>query len=150
MKRYTLKADMWSVGVLLYMMITGTFPFNGNSKKDVLKSIIRGQYNFGHPAFLRCSWEVKDLITKLLVVHPDKRISAEEAYTHPWIQWQVSSEARHFVLDANVLQTISEHHTLQKFKKAVLFMIAIQILDKETNYFEKLFQTLDTSGDGVI
>jgi len=149
-RKIDFKADMWSIGVLMYVMICGSFPFQGVTKKDTVKAIYKGHFTFNDDAFKICSDEVKDLLLKLLVKDPKKRISAEKAYQHPWVQWQVDYESNSIKLEDGILQKIGIYGQSQKFKKIVLFMIAIQILDKETEYFEKLFKKLDQSGDGVL
>ena len=68
---------MWSLGVLIYCMLSGYFPFNGRTKKDIVKSIYSGVYTFKHQGFMYCTDEVKDLISKLLYKDPKYRISAD-------------------------------------------------------------------------
>lgn len=82
---YDEKCDLWSVGVVLYILLSGKVPFPGESNKEIIENVMKGEYHFNHEPFLTVSKEAKDLIVKLLVIDVTKRLSAEEAYNHPWI-----------------------------------------------------------------
>ena len=73
-------ADLWSMGVLLYAMITGTVPFRAGNLEELHYAIIEGTYTC--PSYL--SEEAKDLISKFLRVNPYTRIDINEADKHPW------------------------------------------------------------------
>lgn len=73
------------MGVVLYIMLSGKVPFPGDSNKEIIENVLRGEYHFNYEAFTNVSKEVKDLISKLLVKDPNKRFSAADAYNHPWI-----------------------------------------------------------------
>lgn len=82
---YNTLADMWSVGVLMYQMLSSRLPFEGSQTKSVLYAILDGRYTFPSPEFDLISNEAKDLITKLICVDVSKRFSATQALHHPWI-----------------------------------------------------------------
>lgn len=82
---YNALADMWSVGVLMYQMLSSRLPFEGSQTKSVLYAILDGRYSFPSPEFDAISSEAKDLITKLVCVDVAKRLSATQALQHPWI-----------------------------------------------------------------
>lgn len=83
---YTKAVDYWSLGVLLFICLGGYPPFNTEcSTMSVREQIISGHYRFIPSQWKKVSNEAKDLIKKLLVVDPEKRLSVEEALTHPWL-----------------------------------------------------------------
>ena len=81
---YDSKCDTWSLGVLLYVFMSGYLPFQGDNRNEVFTKIQNAQYHFNHREFKTCSKEVIDLIEKLLVVDPKKRLTAGQALKHPW------------------------------------------------------------------
>ena len=74
------------MGVVLYILLSGKVPFPGESHKEIIENVLKGEYTFNHEAFNSVSNQAKDLISKLLVKDVSKRYSATEAYNHPMIQ----------------------------------------------------------------
>lgn len=83
-KKYDMSVDNWSLGAILYVILSGTMPFNKN-QKDLAKQIIDCNYNFNGREWRDVSAEAKDLISRLMTYPPKNRISAEEAIKHPWL-----------------------------------------------------------------
>eukprot|EP01017_Pseudomicrothorax_dubius_P039474 TRINITY_DN6061_c0_g1_i1.p1 TRINITY_DN6061_c0_g1~~TRINITY_DN6061_c0_g1_i1.p1 ORF type:complete len:191 (-),score=41.86 TRINITY_DN6061_c0_g1_i1:34-606(-) len=80
---YDEKCDEWSLGVVLYVILSGNPPFYAETKREIFKKIESGRYNFEGPEWSRVSSLAKDLIKKLLVVDPKRRLSAAPvSYTH--------------------------------------------------------------------
>ncbi|KXZ52376.1 hypothetical protein GPECTOR_9g420 [Gonium pectorale] len=77
--------DMWSAGVVLYILLGGYPPFWSDSEPQLFDMIRKGKYSFGDPVWNKVSESAKDLIRKLLVVDPTKRLSATEALQHQFI-----------------------------------------------------------------
>ncbi|XP_039540014.1 myosin light chain kinase 2, skeletal/cardiac muscle-like isoform X2 [Pimephales promelas] len=77
--------DMWSLGVITYMLLSGLSPFLGDNENETLNNILACQWNFEEEEFLEVSPEAKDFISKLLVVDKSWRIGATEALKHPWL-----------------------------------------------------------------
>ncbi|MCJ8731244.1 hypothetical protein PDJAM_G00197200 [Pangasius djambal] len=77
--------DMWSLGVITYMLLSGLSPFLGDDDNETLNSILACQWNFEESAFLGISDEAKDFISKLLLYNRSWRMGAGEALKHPWL-----------------------------------------------------------------
>jgi calcium-dependent protein kinase len=67
---------VWSLGVILYIMLTGTPPFNGRNDREILARVQQGKYSVSHPAFKIISEDAKDLLEKMLTFDAAKRPSA--------------------------------------------------------------------------
>lgn len=91
MKDYTEKCDIWSAGVVLYIMLCGEPPFNGNNDEKIIEKIKKGEYSFNSSEWLTVSSEAKAFIRKMMEFNVDKRLSAEQALQDPWIL-KLSSE----------------------------------------------------------
>lgn len=91
-KNYDQKCDLWSCGVILYILLCGYPPFNGNSDKEIVQSVLQGKYTIDEPEWAYVCDEAKDLVKKLLTYDSDKRLTALEALNHPWIKKNASIE----------------------------------------------------------
>ena len=81
-ERYGTKADMFSMGVIVFILLGGYPPFNAKNESDLLLMCRRGQFEFDREYWGKISYEVKNMIRRLLVVDPDKRLSAEDVLSH--------------------------------------------------------------------
>ncbi|XP_057440729.1 phosphoenolpyruvate carboxylase kinase 2-like [Lotus japonicus] len=84
-KEYTEKVDVWSAGVVLYAMLSGIPPFDGDSPEDIFAAVARANLRFPTSIFSSVSAPAKDLLRKMICRDPSRRISAEQALRHPWI-----------------------------------------------------------------
>ncbi|XP_060900793.1 myosin light chain kinase 2, skeletal/cardiac muscle isoform X5 [Labrus mixtus] len=77
--------DMWSLGVITYMLLSGLCPFLGDDDNETLNNILACKWNFDEQEFVDTSEQAKDFISKLLVVNKSWRMGASEALRHPWL-----------------------------------------------------------------
>mmetsp|Transcript_15070 Transcript_15070/g.12785 ORF Transcript_15070/g.12785 Transcript_15070/m.12785 type:complete len:287 (+) Transcript_15070:121-981(+) len=73
---YDERCDNWSLGVMMYVLLSGNPPFDGDNTQEIFKKIMEGKYSMNGPEFKRVSRQAKDLISKLLIKNPDKRFTA--------------------------------------------------------------------------
>uniref|UniRef100_A0A1I8H545 TITIN protein n=1 Tax=Macrostomum lignano TaxID=282301 RepID=A0A1I8H545_9PLAT len=78
--------DMWAVGVLAYVLLSGLSPFAGNDDYETLGNVKKCDWDFDRDAFASVSDEARDFIKSLLVRRPEKRLTVHEALDHPWLQ----------------------------------------------------------------
>lgn len=123
---YDTKADMWSVGVILYILLGGYPPFIEPNQRALFRKIRRGQYEFHDEYWSSVSGEAKNLIASLLTVDPSKRLTAEEALANEWITGDADELAKKG-LDKN-LEEFKRFNAKRKFKAAVKSVIAINKL----------------------
>jgi calcium-dependent protein kinase len=85
LRNYDEKCDVWSCGVILYILLSGTVPFYGETDAEILAAVKRATFTFYSPTWNDISTEAKELVTKMLAFPPSRRISAHNAYMHKWI-----------------------------------------------------------------
>jgi len=150
---YNEKCDVWSCGVIMYILLSGYPPFGGKNDEEILAKVRTGRFNFAHAEFKSVSDEAKTLIRKMLVMNTTQRVSAAEALRDPWIQ-TYRQKARLLPQDNQVLDSLEKLKVFRaetKLKQAVLTFIASQIVaDGETKHMKEVFKSIDTDGNGRL
>ncbi|OII72514.1 calcium calmodulin dependent protein kinase [Cryptosporidium ubiquitum] len=153
---YSKLCDLWSAGVILYILLCGYPPFHGKDNVEILRKVKIGQYSLEHNIWKYVSDSAKDLIKRLLMTDPSKRISAQDALNHPWIKSLISSpnnaDASYFTNDvcSSLLARFRDFQRQSKLKKLALTCVAYHLNDTDIGALQKLFSTLDRNGDGVL
>jgi calcium/calmodulin-dependent protein kinase I len=91
---YGNECDLWSCGVILFILLGGYPPFYDDSEPRLFNKIRRGKFDFNDPAWSNVSDNAKDLLRKLLVVDPSKRLTCEQVRDHPWMKSEVGGMGR--------------------------------------------------------
>ena len=154
-KNYNEKCDIWSCGVILYILLSGRPPFGGEDDREIMDNVKKGKYDLEGSPFNKCSKSVLDLIKKLLVMDKDKRISAQEALNHPWFKEQKAKELYTQIKDENIIKKLLEN--LKKYKRnsviqetALAYLVHNFPQMKDVVNSCKLFNQIDINGDGKI
>ncbi len=146
---YNEKCDEWSCGVILYVLLCGSPPFNGKSDYEIMESVIKGKFTFDRPEFERVSPEAKTLISKLLTLNPQKRISAETALEHPW--FSKAYQRKESVLNLDMINNLKKFNTKCRMQEAVYYFIINNLASTEEKAeLIKVFKALDVNNDGMI
>eukprot|EP01091_Cochliopodium_minus_P007030 TRINITY_DN16972_c1_g1_i1.p1 TRINITY_DN16972_c1_g1~~TRINITY_DN16972_c1_g1_i1.p1 ORF type:complete len:392 (+),score=138.66 TRINITY_DN16972_c1_g1_i1:35-1210(+) len=91
---YDKSVDMWSIGVIIYILLCGYPPFYADNAPALFKKIMDVKYDFDDPSWDEVSEDAKDLIRHLLVKNPDERYTAQQCKEHPWILGQGLSDKK--------------------------------------------------------
>jgi len=150
-KNYNEKCDLWSCGVILYILLCGYPPFNGPNDKAIIEAVIRGKFTLDEPEWDSVSPEAKDLVRKLLTYDLNKRISASDALQHPWFKKMLVIEKMDSALANKALSNLRGFRAEEKLKQAALTFIVSQLVNKEEmDQMEKAFKALDKNKDGKL
>nr|XP_012417416.1 PREDICTED: caM kinase-like vesicle-associated protein isoform X5 [Odobenus rosmarus divergens] len=123
-QRYGRPVDCWAIGVIMYILLSGNPPFYEeveeddyeNHDKNLFRKILAGDYEFDSPYWDDISQAAKDLVTRLMEVEQDQRITAEEAISHEWISGNAASDKN---IKDGVCAQIEKNFARAKWKKAV-------------------------------
>ena len=149
-EKYDEKCDIWSIGVIMYILLCGYPPFNGDSDTEILNRIKEGKFVFPEEEWANVSIDAKDLISCMLKYNPDERLSAADCLKHKWITGQVQKEVD-VKLSIRCLDNMKKFHAERKLQQAALTYIVNHLLSKEEkNELLELFQSFDKNGDGVL
>lgn len=148
---YNEKADLWSAGVIMFMLLGGYPPFPGGNPDEVTKNVMTGQFEFHDEVWSDISEDAKDLITKLLTMDPEKRLSAKAALAHPWVvQGAPRARIRRTETQVNLLSNLRSFHSNNQLQKLAMNALARSLNDKEIQELKDLFVALDENGDGQL
>ena len=155
-RNYTEQCDLWSCGVIMYILLTGRPPFNGNDKEDIMEKIKIGVYDMTKYPWGIISEEAKSLIKGLLEVNPKKRLTAEEALEHKWFQIEkIKASKTCYDIKSRALNKLIDNLTKYKsdniLRCAVIALLvhnSIQL--NQAHDAVKLFNKIDKNGDGLI
>ena len=127
-KKYGTAVDMWSCGVIVYILLGGYPPFHDDNHAILYRKIKAADYAFDPQYWDQVSDDAKDLIKKMLVVDPDKRLTASQALRHPWFM-----VGDHELISRNLaktLDTMKKFNARRKFKGKVKGIILANKLAK--------------------
>jgi len=125
-KNYGSKCDIWSCGVITYIVLSGIPPFNGASDQEIMKKVKVGKFSFSDPIWNNISDFAKDFISSLLTKDQNKRPTAAEALNHPWIQQALEHAVQNVSSDVAIsaLTNLSNFNARSKLKQATYAFIA--------------------------
>lgn len=149
-KKYTEKCDIWSCGIILYILLSGEPPFNGSTDEEILSNIKIGVFNFSKN-FNNISDDAKDLISKMLTFDPAKRYSAAQALDSKWIKDVAPNAKLNIQSSAQILKRLKSFRADRKLQEATISFLVTQYMSKDdTNELKRVFMEMDKNGDGKL
>lgn len=152
-RKYSEHCDIWSFGVIMFVMLFGYPPFYANNDEDIKRKIKKGftnvtkkGYGAYFPAAIPCSDSAKDLISKCLCMDQSQRLAAREVCEHSFFFGGASEKP----MVANVLENLKEFTASVAFKVQVLNFMTDCLDKSELTLLKKTFKGIDENGDGHI
>ncbi|KAJ3684363.1 hypothetical protein LUZ61_013527 [Rhynchospora tenuis] len=147
-RKYGPEADIWSIGVMLYIFLCGVPPFWAESEHGIFNAILRAHVDFTSDPWPSISPAAKDLVRKMLNPDPKQRLTAFQVLNHPWIK--EDGEAPDTPLDNAVINRLKQFNAMNQFKKAALRVIAGCLSEEEIKGLKEMFKNIDTDNSGTI
>lgn len=151
---YDNKCDMWSLGVIMYILLCGEPPFFGEDDYETFQLIKIGKYSTSGKIWDSVSKHAKTLLSKLLQKDPKKRINASEALSDPWIlnfAKNYKNDSEEVINSLQIQTNIQKFSSTQKLQQAILSYLIHNFSSNENcKELKKIFKKMDTSGDGRL
>ncbi|XP_010278695.1 PREDICTED: calcium-dependent protein kinase 2-like [Nelumbo nucifera] len=147
-RSYGKEVDIWSAGVILYILLSGVPPFWAETEKGIFDAILKGDIDFESAPWPSISRSAKDLVRKMLTQDPKKRITSAQVLEHPWIK--EDGEASDKPIDSAVLFRMKQFRAMNKLKKLALKVIAENLSAEEIKGLKAMFTNMDTDKSGTI
>lgn len=147
-KHYGPECDVWSAGVIIYILLSGVPPFWDETEQGIFEQVLKGELDFLSEPWPSISESAKDLVRRMLVRDPKKRMTAHEVLCHPWVQ--VDGVAPDKPLDSAVLSRLKQFSAMNKLKKIAIRVIAESLSEDEIAGMKEMFKMIDTDNSGQI
>ena len=154
--KYDEECDLWSIGVIMYIMLVGAPPFNGEEEDDILRSVASGKYDTTCAAYTALSDNAKNLMTRLLTYNPAQRITAEEALSHPWFKTtEFANIYRVNTINPDLARNMMTNLEYYKSDNIIKCAVLAYLVHQNTNSKEcinasYLFNEIDLNKDGKL
>ncbi|KAG0592895.1 hypothetical protein KC19_1G288500 [Ceratodon purpureus] len=146
-RSYGPEADVWSAGVIVYILLCGVPPFWAETEKGIFDAVMRGHIDFKNDPWPKISNGAKDLVKKMLNPNVRERLTAQQVLDHPWMKVDGASDEP---LDNAVLTRLKNFSAANKMKKLALKVIAESLSEEEIVGLRELFKSMDTDNSGTV
>ena len=149
-KKYNNKCDIWSCGVIMFMLLRGHPPFKGENQEELFKSIQNDIINYNE--MTEISELAKELMSKMLERNVDLRYSADECLKHKWMKiYNEKSEVMKTEVVTSALNNISNYHATEKLQQATMaYIVHFISFNKEVEDLKTVFNEFDKNKDGLL
>uniref|UniRef100_A0A7N0UD23 non-specific serine/threonine protein kinase n=1 Tax=Kalanchoe fedtschenkoi TaxID=63787 RepID=A0A7N0UD23_KALFE len=142
------ESDVWSIGVITYILLCGRRPFWDKTEDGIFKEVLRNKPDFRRKPWPTISNSAKDFVKKLLVKDPRARLTAAQALSHPWVR--EGGEASEIPVDISVLNNMRQFVKYSRLKQFALRALASTLDDEELADLRDQFDAIDVDKNGVI
>jgi len=155
---YTAACDMWSLGVVAFILLSGRRPFHSRERQEKIERILHTEPNYGSSAWAPISDVAKDFVRRLLVKDPTHRMSAEQGMAHEWIVHHraaatdkgLANPAAAIAHNVHVLRSMQAFSSSTMMNKVALELLAFATPSAQLDEMRKVFYAIDTDGSGTI
>jgi calcium-dependent protein kinase len=144
---YTSQCDLWSLGVIVFILLSGKMPFKGSSKTQ-MKAIRQGKFEFESKSWKGVSQLAVEFVESLLEVDPSKRLDSKAALEHRWITETCCDQKAH--VDDSVVNAIHSWCVAPKMQRLCMAMVAWALTTEQCAAVQEDFLALDHDHDGTI
>ncbi|KAH7519437.1 CDPK-related kinase 3 [Ziziphus jujuba] len=145
-RSYSLEGDIWSIGVITYILLCGSRPFWARTESGIFRAVLRADPSFDELPWPNVSHEARDFVKRLLNKDYRKRMTAVQALTHPWLQ----NDSRPIPLDILIYKLVKSYLHATPFKRAALKALSKALTDDELIYLRAQFSLLEPDADGRV
>lgn len=147
-RNYGPEVDIWSAGVILYILLCGVPPFWAETEQGVALAILRGVIDFKREPWPQISDNAKSLVRQMLEQDPRKRLTAQQVLEHSWLQ--NAKKAPNVPLGDIVRTRLKQFSCMNRFKKKAMRVIAEHLSVEEVEVIRDMFTLMDTDNDGKV
>ncbi|OEL31427.1 Calcium-dependent protein kinase 32 [Dichanthelium oligosanthes] len=147
-RSYGPEVDVWSAGVILYILLCGVPPFWGDNDEKIAQAILRGGIDFNREPWPRVSGNAKDLVRRMLDPDPSTRLTARQVLEHPWLK--NADTAPNVSLGDAVRARLQQFSAMNKFKKKALGVVARNLPVEELDKYVQMFHLMDKDHNGNL
>ncbi|EFJ14849.1 CPK-related protein kinase 3 [Selaginella moellendorffii] len=144
-RSYSMEADIWSVGVITYILFCGSRPFWARTESGIFRAVLRADPNFVETPWPSVSTEAKDFVKRLLNKDSRKRMTAVQALSHPWIRGE-----RKIPLDIFIFKQVKAYLRATPLKQTALKALSRTLTEDELIYLRAQFLLLEPSKNGRV
>jgi calcium-dependent protein kinase len=150
-KSYTSQCDLWSLGVIVFILLVGYMPFSGSSERVTIEAIKHGRFAVRQDRWARVSKTGFDFVKRLLVVDPEARLTAEGALKHPWLETRIrQGREQRSSVDQAMASSLVNFARESQFRRACMQLMAWSLTAEERAEVREAFLEMDKDQTGTI